>query len=90
MSFLHKFLMGKHGILNSHTVSSKNFLEKTSRCGQEEDLFAANNRQLGILGIYSKDTVNNKCSLKTLPAIKSTFLIFFKTPNLLYLLQIKV
>lgn len=47
--------MGKHGILNSHTVSSKNFLEKTPRCGQEEDLFAANNRQLDILGIYFKD-----------------------------------
>lgn len=44
-------------------------------------LFAANNRQLDILGIYLKDAMNNKCSLKTLHAIKSTFPVFSETPK---------
>lgn len=71
--------MGKHGIFNSHTISSKDFLEKTPRCRQEEDLSTANNRQLDILGIYLKNTMNNQCYLRKLRAVKSTFPILFKT-----------
>lgn len=44
-------------------------------------LLAADKSQLDILGIYLKDIINMKCSLKKLYAIKSTLFIFSETPK---------
>lgn len=73
--------MDNHGFLTPTTVPSQNSLEKTQMWIEEEDYWQLTRFSLDILGIYLKDIINMKCSLKKLYAIKSTLFIFSEIPK---------